>query len=78
MLEKIGHLCDYIHFDEAWAGFGAFHPLMKDHFSMGLKLGANDPGVIATQSTHKQLAGLLAGLADPRARRAHPRTSPPA
>jgi ornithine decarboxylase len=57
ILEKIGHLCEYIHFDEAWAGFGAFHPLMKDHFAMGLRLGANDPGVIATQSTHKQLAG---------------------
>jgi ornithine decarboxylase len=57
VLERIGHLCEYIHFDEAWAGFGAFHPLMKDHFSMGLKLGPKDPGVIATQSTHKQLAG---------------------
>ena len=38
ILEKIGHLCEYIHFDEAWAGFGAFHPLLKDHFSMGLEL----------------------------------------
>ena len=57
VLEKIGHLCQYIHFDEAWAGFGAFHPLMTDHFGMGLKLGPKDPGVIATQSTHKQLAG---------------------
>lgn len=57
VLEKIGHLCDYIHFDEAWAGFGAFHPLMKDHFSMGLTLTDKDPGVVATQSTHKQLAG---------------------
>jgi ornithine decarboxylase len=57
ILEKIGHLCEYIHFDEAWAGFGAFHPLMNDHFAMGLTLTAKDPGVIATQSTHKQLAG---------------------
>jgi len=57
VLEKIGHLCEYIHFDEAWAGFGAFHPLMKDHFGMGLRLGEGDPGIIATQSTHKQLAG---------------------
>jgi ornithine decarboxylase len=57
VLEKLGHLCEYIHFDEAWAGFGAFHPLMKDHFSMGLTLGPDDPGVVATQSTHKQLAG---------------------
>lgn len=57
VIEKIGHLCDYIHFDEAWAGFGAFHALMKDHFAMSLELTAEDPGVIATQSTHKQLAG---------------------
>lgn len=57
MLEKLGPLCEYIHFDEAWAGFGAFHPLMKDHFSMGLALAASDPGIVATQSTHKQLAG---------------------
>lgn len=57
ILERIGHLCEYIHFDEAWAGFGAFHPLMKDHFSMGLALTEKDPGVVATQSTHKQLAG---------------------
>jgi ornithine decarboxylase len=57
VLEKIGHLCEYIHFDEAWAGFGAFHPLMKDHFAMGLTLTPDDPGVVATQSTHKQLGG---------------------
>ena len=57
VLEKIGHLCQYIHFDEAWAGFGAFHPLMADHFAMSLKLTDKDPGIIATQSTHKQLAG---------------------
>jgi ornithine decarboxylase len=57
IVDKIGHLCEYIHFDEAWAGFGAFHPLLKDHFSMGLELTENDPGIVATQSTHKQLAG---------------------
>lgn len=57
ILEKLGPLCEYIHFDEAWAGFGAFHPLMRDHFSMGLTLTENDPGIVATQSTHKQLAG---------------------
>jgi ornithine decarboxylase len=57
ILGKIGHLCEYIHFDEAWAGFGAFHPLMANHFAMGLTLTATDPGIVATQSTHKQLAG---------------------
>ena len=57
ILEKIGPLCDYILFDEAWAGFMKFHPLYAGRFAMGLKnLGADAPGVIATQSTHKQLA----------------------
>jgi ornithine decarboxylase len=57
ILEKIGHLCDYILFDEAWAGFMKFHPLYAGRFAMGLKnLGPSAPGIIATQSTHKQLA----------------------
>jgi ornithine decarboxylase len=57
IVKKIGHLCDYILFDEAWAGFMKFHPLYAGRFSMGLgELTADDPGIIATQSTHKQLA----------------------
>jgi ornithine decarboxylase len=57
ILEKIGPLCDYILFDEAWAGFMKFHPIFAGHFAMGLKeLGPDAPGIIATQSTHKQLA----------------------
>ncbi len=35
-----------------------FHPLFSGHYAMGLdSLGPDDPGIIATQSTHKQLAG---------------------
>jgi ornithine decarboxylase len=57
ILAKIGRLCDYILFDEAWAGFMKFHPLFAGRFAMGLRdLGADAPGIIATQSTHKQLA----------------------
>ncbi|UDL96756.1 amino acid decarboxylase [Lichenihabitans sp. PAMC28606] len=57
ILAKIGHLCDYILFDEAWAGFMKFHPLFAGSFAMGLKsLDETSPGIIATQSTHKQLA----------------------
>ena len=57
ILRKIGHLCDYILFDEAWAGFMKFHPLYAGRFAMGLKaLDEASPGIIATQSTHKQLA----------------------
>ena len=58
LIERIGHLCDYVHFDEAWAGFMKFHPLFEGHFAMGIEnLDANSPGIIACQSTHKQLAG---------------------
>ena len=57
IVEKIGHLCDYILFDEAWAGFMKFHPLFAGRFAMGFnQLGPEHPGIIATQSTHKQLA----------------------
>src|SRR6201993_3830262 len=57
ILGRIGHLCEYILFDEAWAGFMKFHPLYAGRFAMGLQnLGPDAPGIIATQSTHKQLA----------------------
>jgi ornithine decarboxylase/arginine decarboxylase len=57
VIARIGHLCDYILFDEAWAGFMKFHPLFRGRFGMGLKeLGPDSPGIIVTQSTHKQLA----------------------
>ena len=59
ILRKLGHLCDYIMFDEAWAGFMKFHPLYKGRYAMGLSgLDGTHPGIIATQSAHKQLAGL--------------------
>ena len=50
-------MCDYILFDEAWAGFMKFHPIYEGRFAMGLKgLDEASPGIVATQSTHKQLA----------------------
>jgi ornithine decarboxylase len=58
IVEKLGPLCDYILFDEAWAGFMKFHPLFAGRFAMGVTgLTADSPGILATQSTHKQLAG---------------------
>ena len=57
IVKSIGHLCGYILFDEAWAGFMKFHPIYAGRFAMGLAdLGPEAPGIIATQSTHKQLA----------------------
>jgi len=58
VMEKIGHLCDYILWDEAWIGYNAFHPLFKDHSPMRLeKLAPEAPGLFSTQSVHKQGAG---------------------
>ena len=55
VLEKIGHLCDYVLWDEAWIGYNAFHPLFDDHSPMRLKdLGPDMPGLFSTQSVHKQ------------------------
>jgi arginine/lysine/ornithine decarboxylase len=58
VLEKIGHLCDYVLWDEAWIGYNAFHPLFENHSPMRLAgLGAEMPGLFSTQSVHKQGAG---------------------
>jgi arginine/lysine/ornithine decarboxylase len=59
ILQRIGALCDYIVFDEAWMGYAKFHPLFADRFGMSLTdLGPDDPGIYTTQSTHKCLAGM--------------------
>ncbi|HKG73326.1 MAG TPA: ornithine decarboxylase [Aestuariivirgaceae bacterium] len=59
VLEKIGHLCDYVLWDEAWIGYNAFHPLFENHSPMRLKeLPPEMPGLFSTQSVHKQGAGL--------------------
>jgi hypothetical protein len=58
VLEKIGHLCDYVLWDEAWIGYNAFHPLFEGHSPMRLRdLGPDSPGLFSTQSVHKQGAG---------------------
>ena len=57
VVEKIGHLCDYIFFDSAWVGYEQFIPMMKDCSPLLLELGPNDPGILVTQSVHKQQAG---------------------
>ncbi|CNE41516.1 ornithine decarboxylase SpeF [Yersinia mollaretii] len=57
VVDKIGHLCDYILFDSAWVGYEQFIPMMKDCSPLLLELNENDPGIIVTQSVHKQQAG---------------------
>jgi len=57
VLDKIGHLCDYILFDSAWVGYEQFIPMMKECSPLLLDLKESDPGIIVTQSVHKQQAG---------------------
>ena len=57
VVDKIGHLCDYILFDSAWVGYEQFIPMMKECSPLLLELNENDPGIIVTQSVHKQQAG---------------------
>ena len=58
VVDKIGHLCDYILFDSAWVGYEQFIPMMRDCSPLLLELGPEDPGIFVTQSVHKQQAGL--------------------
>lgn len=57
VIDKIGHLCDYILFDSAWVGYEQFIPMMRDCSPLLLELGPEDPGIFVTQSVHKQQAG---------------------
>ena len=57
IVDKIGHLCDYILFDSAWVGYEQFIPMMRDCSPLLLELNENDPGIFVTQSVHKQQAG---------------------
>lgn len=57
ILRRIGPLCDYILFDGAWAGYENFLPLLQDSAVLTFPLTKDDPGILVTQSVHKQLAG---------------------
>lgn len=57
IIRRIGPLCDYILFDGAWAGYENFLPLLCDSAVLTFPLTKDDPGILVTQSVHKQLAG---------------------
>lgn len=57
IIRRIGPLCDYILFDGAWAGYENFLPLLQDSAVLTFPLAKDDPGILVTQSVHKQLAG---------------------
>lgn len=58
IVDRIGKLCDYILFDCAWGGFEEFVPIMRHLSLLLLNLGPDDPGILVTQSLHKQQAGM--------------------
>lgn len=58
IIDKIGQLCDYILFDCAWGGFEQFVPIMEQLSPLSYEYGPDDPGILVTQSLHKQQAGL--------------------
>jgi arginine/lysine/ornithine decarboxylase len=53
---EIGHLCDYVLWDEAWIGYNAFH---RSSRSQPDAAGASEPEMpgCSPQSVHKQGAG---------------------
>ena len=57
IIRRIGPLCDYILFDGAWAGYENFLPLLQDSAVLTFPLTKDDPGILVTQSVHKQLTG---------------------
>ncbi len=57
IVDRIGHLCEYILFDSAWVGYEQFVPMMRDCSPLLMTLGPDDPGIFVTQSVHKQQAG---------------------
>ncbi|WP_433885729.1 ornithine decarboxylase [Pseudomonas vranovensis] len=58
LLQRIGHLCDYVLFDSAWLGYEPFVELLAQRSPLNIALTADCPGIIVTQSVHKQMSGL--------------------
>ena len=65
VLEKIGHLCDYVLWDEAWIGYNAFHPLFEDHSPMRLEnLRPGDGGSVLDAVRPQARRRIFPGVAD--------------
>lgn len=58
IIKKLGRLCDYILFDCAWSGYEQFTPLLENLSPLSASYGPEDPGILVTQSVHKQQAGM--------------------
>ena len=57
LLARIGHLCDYVLFDGAWAGYEPFVPALAGLSPLNVHLTDTSPGIVVTQSVHKQMSG---------------------
>lgn len=58
IIDKLGKLCDYILFDCAWGGYEQFVDVLQKMSPLGLNYGPDDPGILVTESIHKQQAGV--------------------
>lgn len=58
IIKKLGKLCDYILFDCAWGGYEQFVDVLRSKSPMQLHYGPDDPGILVTESVHKQQAGV--------------------
>ena len=55
--KRIGSAVDFLHFDEAWYAYAAFHPFYEHYYGMAKgKPREQDAIVFTTHSTHKLLA----------------------
>ncbi|GGK38646.1 ornithine decarboxylase [Salinarimonas ramus] len=57
IVSRIGHLCEYVLFDSAWVGYEQFIPLLERASPLRMELRPGAPGVVVTQSVHKQMSG---------------------
>ena len=65
--ELLSTKIDTLHFDEAWLPHAAFHDFYRGMHAIGKdRPRSKDALIFSTQSTHKLLAGAVAGVADPR------------
>ena len=54
---NIGNAVDFLHFDEAWYAYAAFHPFYENHYGMAKGKPREQEAIIfTTHSTHKLLA----------------------
>ncbi len=57
--QNLGNYIDVLHFDEAWLPHAVFHPFYHEMHAIGPNRPRSaDSLIVATQSTHKLLAGL--------------------